>query len=63
MTPKPANTTGATRPIEEYQRLRRISEDAEEEWLNWLAREAESEGAEGSVSLKEMTDLLRGRHD
>jgi prevent-host-death family protein len=45
--------------IEEYQRLRRIAEDAEEAWLNRLADEAESEGTEGSVSLEEMAALLR----
>lgn len=45
--------------IQEYQRLRQIAEDAEETWLNRLADEAESEGAEGSVSLEEMAALLR----
>ncbi|MEU7564654.1 type II toxin-antitoxin system Phd/YefM family antitoxin [Streptomyces fradiae] len=45
--------------IEEYQRLWRIAEDAEEAWLNRLADEAESEGARGSVSLEEMAALLR----
>lgn len=44
--------------IEEYQRLRRIAEDAEESWLNRLADEAESEGLEGSVSLEEMAAML-----
>src|ERR1041385_2491676 len=34
--------------IQEYQRLREIAENAEEAWLNQLADEAESEGAEGS---------------
>lgn len=38
--------------IDEYQRLRRIAEDAEDAWLNKLADEAESEGTEGSVSSK-----------
>ncbi len=47
--------------IEEYQRLRRIAEDAEEAWLNRLADEAESEGVEGSVSIEEMAALLRAR--
>lgn len=32
---------------------------AEEAWLNRLADEAEAEGTEGSVSLEEMTALLR----
>jgi prevent-host-death family protein len=49
--------------IEEYQRLRRIAEDAEEAWLNRLADEAESEGVEGSVSLQEMAALLRADED
>jgi prevent-host-death family protein len=47
--------------IEEYQRLRRLAEDAEEAWLNRLADEAEAEGAEGSVSLEEMASLLRAQ--
>lgn len=45
--------------IQEYQRLRRIAEDAEDVWLNKLADEAESEGTEGSVSLEEMAAALR----
>lgn len=45
--------------IEEYQRLRRIAEGAEEAWLNRLADEAESEGTQGSVPLEEMDALLR----
>jgi prevent-host-death family protein len=45
--------------IHEYQRLRRLAEQAEESWLNQLADEAESEGTEGSVSLEEMAALLR----
>ncbi|MFI2639885.1 type II toxin-antitoxin system prevent-host-death family antitoxin [Streptomyces sp. NPDC018610] len=45
--------------VEGYQRSRRIVEDAEEAWLNRLADEAEAEGAQGSVSLEEMTALLR----
>ncbi|CAL9292486.1 hypothetical protein SUDANB148_02045 [Streptomyces sp. SudanB148_2056] len=49
--------------IEEYQRLRRIAEDAEESWLNRLADEAESEGLEGSVSLEEMAAMLRTDRD
>ncbi|MCF4138786.1 type II toxin-antitoxin system Phd/YefM family antitoxin [Streptomyces sp. NPDC017202] len=49
--------------IQEYQRLRRIAEDAEEAWLNGLADEAESEGMEGSVSLEEMAARLRGPQD
>jgi prevent-host-death family protein len=49
--------------IQEYQRLRRIAEDAEEAWLNRLADEAESEGTEGSVSLEEMAALLRSHQD
>ncbi|MGA5078720.1 type II toxin-antitoxin system Phd/YefM family antitoxin [Streptomyces griseoincarnatus] len=49
--------------IEEYQRLRRIAEDAEEAWLNRLADEAESEGLEGAVSLEEMAAMLRTDRD
>jgi len=49
--------------IDEYQRLRRVAEDAEEVWLNRLADEAESEGMEGSVSLEEMAAQLRARQD
>jgi prevent-host-death family protein len=45
--------------IHEYQRLRRIAEDAEDAWLNKLADEAESEGTEGSVSLEELAAALR----
>ncbi|MFJ5233744.1 type II toxin-antitoxin system Phd/YefM family antitoxin [Kitasatospora sp. NPDC088391] len=45
--------------IEEYQRLRRIAEAAEESWLNKLADESEAEGLQGSVSLEEMAALLR----
>ncbi|MEU6227198.1 hypothetical protein [Streptomyces sp. NPDC047042] len=45
--------------IHEYQCLREIAENSEEVWLNRLADEAESEGAEGSVSLEEMAALLR----
>jgi prevent-host-death family protein len=48
--------------IHEYRRLRHLVEQAEESWLNQLADEAESEGAEGSVSLEEMAALLRA-HD
>ncbi|MDH6112150.1 uncharacterized protein YbjQ (UPF0145 family) [Kitasatospora sp. MAP12-15] len=48
--------------IHEYQRLGRLAEQAEEAWLNRLADEAESEGAEGSVSLEEMFALLRSHH-
>ena len=49
--------------IEEYQRLRRIAEDAEESWRNRLADEAESEGMEGAVSLEEMAAMLRTDRD
>ncbi|OBQ50094.1 prevent-host-death family protein [Streptomyces sp. H-KF8] len=45
--------------IQEYQRLRRLAEDAEEAWLNRLADEAESEGTAGSVSLEDMAAMLR----
>lgn len=48
--------------ILEYRRLSRLAEQAEESWLNRLADEAESEGAEGSVSLEEMAALLRAHH-
>jgi prevent-host-death family protein len=45
--------------IHEYERLRRIAEGAQDAWLNRLADEAESDGAEGSVSLEEMAAALR----
>ncbi|WP_085211974.1 type II toxin-antitoxin system prevent-host-death family antitoxin [Streptomyces sp. Amel2xC10] len=45
--------------IQEYQQLRQFAEDAEEVRLNRLADEAESEGADGSVSLEAMAALLR----
>ncbi|WP_449060428.1 type II toxin-antitoxin system Phd/YefM family antitoxin [Planomonospora algeriensis] len=48
--------------INEYQRLRDLAEQVEEAWLNRLADEAESEGAEGAVSLEEMAALLRDQH-
>ncbi|WP_344976389.1 type II toxin-antitoxin system Phd/YefM family antitoxin [Streptosporangium fragile] len=48
--------------IHEYQRLRHLSEQVEEAWLNRLADEAESEGTAGSVSLEEMAALLRDQH-
>ncbi|MBD0674809.1 prevent-host-death family protein [Streptomyces sp. CBMA156] len=48
--------------IAEYQRLRDLAEQAEDEWLNRLADEAEAEGSEGSVSLEEMAAMLREHH-
>ncbi|MFH8474683.1 type II toxin-antitoxin system Phd/YefM family antitoxin [Streptomyces sp. NPDC018000] len=45
--------------IDEYRRLKQIAEQYEEEWLNRLADEAESEGLNGSVSMEEMAALLR----
>ncbi|MFF7990371.1 type II toxin-antitoxin system Phd/YefM family antitoxin [Kitasatospora xanthocidica] len=45
--------------IAEYQRLKQAAEQAEDEWLNRLADEAEAEGLEGSVSLEEMAAMLR----
>ncbi|WP_236046893.1 type II toxin-antitoxin system Phd/YefM family antitoxin [Streptacidiphilus fuscans] len=45
--------------IEEYRRLYRVAEAAEDEWLNRLADEAEAEGSAGSISLEEMAALLR----
>lgn len=45
--------------IDEYQRLRRLADEAEDAWLNSLADEAEGEGVEGSVSLEEMAAILR----
>ncbi|GHA41374.1 hypothetical protein GCM10010329_75550 [Streptomyces spiroverticillatus] len=49
--------------IDEYRRLRRIEEQAEEDWLNQLADAAEAEGTEGSVSLEEMAAEIRARRD
>ncbi|MEU7026721.1 type II toxin-antitoxin system Phd/YefM family antitoxin [Streptomyces sp. NPDC046275] len=48
--------------IEEYRRLTRLAEAAEDAWLNKLADEAEEEGLEGSLSLEEMAALLRSHH-
>ena len=45
--------------IDEYGRLREREEQAEDAWLNSLADEAEAEGRDGSVSLEEMTAVLR----
>ncbi|MFD4860596.1 type II toxin-antitoxin system Phd/YefM family antitoxin [Streptomyces atratus] len=45
--------------IDEYRRLKQVAEQYEEEWLNRLADEAESEGLNGSVSVEEMAALLR----
>ncbi|MFF3955445.1 type II toxin-antitoxin system Phd/YefM family antitoxin [Streptomyces sp. NPDC001890] len=45
--------------IDEYLRLKQAAEQQEDEWLNRLADEAESEGLEGSVSMEEMAALLR----
>ncbi|KUO19850.1 antitoxin [Streptomyces dysideae] len=56
---RPGKQEAVVIDIQEYQRLREIEESAEEAWLNQLADEAESEGAEGSVSLEEMAALLR----
>ncbi|MCX5110274.1 type II toxin-antitoxin system prevent-host-death family antitoxin [Streptomyces sp. NBC_00378] len=45
--------------IDEYLRLRQAAEQQEDEWLNRLADEAESEGLDGSASMEEMAALLR----
>ncbi|MEU2128241.1 MULTISPECIES: type II toxin-antitoxin system Phd/YefM family antitoxin [unclassified Streptomyces] len=45
--------------IDEYLRLKQAAEQQEDEWLNRLADEAESEGLGGSVSMEEMAALLR----
>ncbi|MFE4329888.1 type II toxin-antitoxin system Phd/YefM family antitoxin [Streptomyces sp. NPDC056831] len=45
--------------IDEYRRLKHVAEQHEEEWLNRLADEAESEGLNGSVSVEKMAALLR----
>lgn len=45
--------------IDEYLRLKQAAEQQEDEWLNRLADEAESEGLDGSVSMEEMAALLR----
>ncbi|MFI5676492.1 hypothetical protein [Streptomyces cellulosae] len=52
-------TSSIALDVQEYQRLRRIAEGAEEARLNQLADEAESESAEGAVSLEEMAAMLR----
>lgn len=48
--------------IAECWRLREVADQAEDEWLNRLAAEAEAEGLEGSVSLEGMAALLRDHH-
>lgn len=48
--------------IDEYRRLRRLAEQAEDAWLNRLADAAEAEGTAGSVSLEEMASQLRSQH-
>ncbi len=45
--------------IDEYHRLCEAAERYEDEWLNRLADQAESEGTEGSVPMEEMAALLR----
>ncbi|MFE3514610.1 type II toxin-antitoxin system Phd/YefM family antitoxin [Streptomyces sp. NPDC059166] len=45
--------------IDEYRRLRAAADQLEDDWLNRLADEAESEGTDGSVSLEEMAAVLR----
>ncbi|MEV0007504.1 type II toxin-antitoxin system Phd/YefM family antitoxin [Streptomyces sp. NPDC051840] len=45
--------------IDEYRRLRAAADQLEDDWLNRLADEAESEGTDGSVSLEEMAAMLR----
>ncbi|MDV9174571.1 hypothetical protein R6V09_31235 [Streptomyces sp. W16] len=47
--------------IDEHGRLRELEEQAEDAWLNRLADEAEAEGLDGSLSLEEMTAVLRSR--
>ncbi|CAM5665277.1 hypothetical protein SHIRM173S_11344 [Streptomyces hirsutus] len=44
--------------LQEYQRLRQLSEDARRHGYR-LADEAESEGTDGSASLEEMAAMLR----
>jgi prevent-host-death family protein len=48
--------------IDEYRRLRRLAEQAEDAWLNRLADAAEAEGTADSVSLEEMAAQLRSQH-
>ncbi|KAB2588856.1 type II toxin-antitoxin system Phd/YefM family antitoxin [Streptomyces arboris] len=45
--------------IEEYHRLCEAAERSEDEWLNRLADQAESEGTEGAVPMEQMAALLR----
>ncbi|MFD8464207.1 type II toxin-antitoxin system Phd/YefM family antitoxin [Streptomyces cyaneofuscatus] len=45
--------------INEYHRLYETAERYEDEWLNRLADQAESEGTEGAVPLEEVAALLR----
>ncbi|MGW9303006.1 type II toxin-antitoxin system Phd/YefM family antitoxin [Streptomyces cyaneofuscatus] len=48
--------------IEEYHRLCEAAERSEDEWLNRLADQAESEGTEGSVPTEQMATLLRSEN-
>lgn len=45
--------------IDEYHRLYETADRYEDEWLNRLADQAESEGTEGAVPMEEMAALLR----
>lgn len=45
--------------VEDYHRLCETAERSEDEWLNRLADQAESEGTEGSVPMDQMAALLR----
>ncbi|MEU8561822.1 type II toxin-antitoxin system Phd/YefM family antitoxin [Streptomyces cyaneofuscatus] len=45
--------------INEYHRLYETAERYEDEWLNRLADQAESEGTEGAVPMEEVAALLR----
>lgn len=45
--------------IDEYHRLCEAAERSEDEWLNRLADQAESEGTEGAVPMEQMAALLR----
>lgn len=56
-------TTAVLVDADEYRRLLRIEQAAEDAWLNRLADDAEREGRENSISLEEMARELSERQE
>lgn len=53
--------TAAIVDADEYRRLLRLEQAAEDEWLNRLADESEREGREHTITLEEMArELAQG---